>query len=337
MNMACYDLMGKFLGVPAWKLIGPKVRDWVPVAAWTVSRTPDAMADEVKQVSRMGYHWLKYHIDELQNVIDQTRAMQKVAPPGFKVHYDFNANATVEAAYPVLRELERFPIVGRIEDPISAKDPEGWSLLRAKCRLPILVHHGPADFLTEKRCDGLMAGHAPIGMAAKIAAVAEQAHAPIMLQQAGGTINQAFLAHEAAVFKMATLDHVNLCHLWTDDITNEPMDVIGGSVAVPSGPGLGVTIDREKLKRYRVAPRPTRGRFLVRVRYHGGPTIYFRHDPDVPGKTDDLRNLNPPYVPGPSPSYANAVATDFWDETGTPEFEEMWRKTEAGPTWTTKP
>lgn len=336
MNMAVYDLMGKFLEVPAWKLIGPKVRDWVPVAAWTVSRTPEAMADEVLQVSRMGYRWLKYHIDELQNVVDQTRAMQKVAPPGFRVHYDFNANATVEASYPVLRELEKFPIVGRIEDPISARDPEGWSLLRAKCRLPILVHHGPTDFLTEKRCDGLMAGHAPIGMAQKIAAVAEQAHAPIMLQQAGGTINQAFLAHEAAVFKMATLDHVDLCHLWKDDITREHMDVVGGSVAVPSGPGLGVTIDREKLARYRAAPRPVRGRFLVRVRYEGGPTIYFRHDPDVPGKTDDLRNLNPPYVPGPSPSYANAVATDFWAEEGTREFEAMWKKTESGPAWTAK-
>src|SRR5204863_3379726 len=51
MNMAVYDLMGKFLGVPAWKLIGPKVRSWIPVGAWTASQPPEAMAEEVRKVS----------------------------------------------------------------------------------------------------------------------------------------------------------------------------------------------------------------------------------------------------------------------------------------------
>ena len=57
MNMACYDLMGKHLGIPAWKLIGPKVRSWIPVAAWTVAQAPDAMAEEVRQAAARGYHW----------------------------------------------------------------------------------------------------------------------------------------------------------------------------------------------------------------------------------------------------------------------------------------
>ena len=33
MNMAVYDLMGKYLEVPAWKLLGQQVRSWIPVAA----------------------------------------------------------------------------------------------------------------------------------------------------------------------------------------------------------------------------------------------------------------------------------------------------------------
>ena len=37
--MAVYDLIGKYLGLPCWKLIGPQVRSWVPVAAWTASQT----------------------------------------------------------------------------------------------------------------------------------------------------------------------------------------------------------------------------------------------------------------------------------------------------------
>jgi L-alanine-DL-glutamate epimerase-like enolase superfamily enzyme len=343
-NMAVYDLMGKYLRLPAWKLLGQKVRSWVPVAAWTVSRPPEAMAEEVLSVSRRGYHWMKYHVDVLQNAVDQTEAMQQVAPRGFKIHYDFNEDSNFEAVYPVLRELERFPIAGRIEDPIRSIDQDGYRLLREKCSIPILIHHGPSDvFMAHHLCDGFMAGHASVGQALKLAAMAESMNTPFMLQQSGGTINQAFLAHEAAVFHMASLDHVNLCHLWQDDVTVERMPVVGGSVEVPNGPGLGITLDLEKLETYSRAPRPQQTRFLVRVRYTNGPSIYFRFDPDAPGA--NVRFLNPPGfgkrysgygadVPGPVPGYGNPVVTDFWDETGSEEFEKMWRRTESGPVWT---
>ncbi|MBM3803048.1 MAG: hypothetical protein FJW26_12165 [Acidimicrobiia bacterium] len=331
MNMAIYDLLGKFLGVPVWKLLGPKVRSWVPVSAWTASQTPQGMAEEVRSVATRGYRWMKYHVDVLQNVADQTAAMQKVAPRGFKVHYDFNGDSTFEAVYPVLRELEKFPVAGRIEDPIRAVDHEGYRILRQKCSLPIVVHHAPADFfMLHSLCDGFMAGHAPLGQAMSLAALAQATNTPFMLQQCGGTINQAFLTHEAAVFSKATIDHVSLCHLWKDDVTVENMPVVGGSVQVLDKPGLGVTLDREKLRRYVQAPRPKQTRFLVRVRYAQGPTIYFRFDPDAPDA--NLRFL-PGNVPGPTPGYGNPVITDFWDEAGSEAFEEVWKRTATKPFW----
>ncbi len=339
MNMACYDLMGKHLGVPAWKLIGPRVRAWVPVGYWTVSQAPDAMAEEVRQAVRRGYRWLKYHLDEVQNVLAQTEAMQKVAPPWFRVHFDLNANSHYEAVAPVLRELEKFPIAGRVEDPISAEDRDGWRLIRERSRLPIIVHHGPLDLLVERRCDGAIAGHAPIGHAMKVAAVAEQMNLPFMLQQCGGTINQAFLAHEAAVFRMATLDHFSLAHLWSDDVVTERMPVVSGAVRVPTGPGLGVALDREKLARYARTPRPEPQRFLVRSRYADGLTVYCRHNADRPGATDNLRyiaRLHGDGAPGPRPGYANPIVTDFWAEPGDAGFDRLWRDTEAGPVWTSR-
>lgn len=333
LNMAIYDLMGKFLEVPAWKLIGPKIRSRIPVAAWTVSLAPEAMALEVKSVSERGYHWLKYHVDEIQNVVDQTTAMQDVAPPGFRVHYDFNGNSTYEKIRPLIKKLEKFPIVGRIEDPIVTTDRFGWRRLRAETKLPLLVHHGPADFMIDGLCDGLMAGHVPIGAAAKTAAVAEATELPIMLQQCGGTINQSFLAHEAAVFKMATIDHVNLAHLWTDDITVERMPVVDGHVTVLEEPGLGLTLDKKKLGQYAQERTPAQKPFLVRIRYRGGPTILCRHDPK-PGSQDNLRFLERLLgkpIPGPTPGYDNDVTTDFWDDVDSPEFQRRWKETETGP------
>ncbi|MDE2757095.1 MAG: hypothetical protein OXI92_11180, partial [Acidobacteriota bacterium] len=206
-----------------------------------------------------------------------------------------------------------------------------------------LIHHGPHDvFMTEGLCDRFMGGHAAEGHAMKLSAKAESTNTPFMLQQTGGTINQAFLAHEVAVFPMAVLDHVNGCHLWKEQVTREDMPVVGGSVALPDGPGLGISLDREKLKRLAQAPRPRQTRFLVRTRYEDGLSIYFRFDPDLPGA--NVRFLNPPGfgqrysgfgpdVPGPVPGYANPVVSDFWDETGSAEFEAMWERTAEGPVW----
>ena len=333
--MALYDLMGKALGLPSWKLIGPQVRRRIPVAAWTVSRQPLEMAEEVRQAASRGYRWLKYHIDEIQNVIDQTRAMQKVAPEGFRVHYDFNVNRDIETIAPILKEMARFPVVGRIEDPIRTSDRDGYRKLIAESDLEILVHHGPVNYLVDRACDGYMAGHAPIGNAIEVAGVSVQSELPFMLQQAGGQINQAFLAHEVAVFSGATIDHVNLAHLWSDEVTTTRARVTDGSVAVPRGPGLGLALDREKLEKYSRAPRPRYQPFLVRIRYQGGPTIVVRHEPQLAGATDNMRFLArllkgkvpDGKIPGPKPGYNNAVRSEFLDRDNCDEFDRFWRAT----------
>lgn len=336
LNSACYDLMGQHLGLPAWKLIGPQVRRWIPVACWSISREPEAMAEEVQQAAARGYRWLKYHVDEVQNVIRQTEAMQAVAPPGFRIHYDFNANSDAYTIRPILQQLERFEIAGRFEDVVPATDEDGYRTLREQCALPIILHHGPPYLMTHGIVDGYMAGHAPIGPALKAGAIAQATNTQIMYQQTGGTINQAFLAHEVAVVEKATIDHVNGCHLWKEDVTEQSMPVVSGSVAVPEGPGLGVRLDRDRLEACK-AVAPDLPPALVRLRYGDGLTIYVRHDPMQPGHHDDMRFLERLHgfrVPGPPPSYVNDVVTDFWEGTDDrARFEQLWAECESGPTW----
>ena len=334
LNMAMYDLMGKYLEIPVWKLLGPQVRKKIPVAFWTVSQTPKAMAEEVRQAAKTGYRWLKYHVDEVQNVIDQTRAMQAVAPAGFQVHYDLNANAELAAVLPMLKKLETFSVAGRFEDPIVASDRAGWQRIRQEIKRDILGHHVPLDFIRAGLLDGYMAGHAPIGNAIKVAGLAEETQVPIMLQQCGGTLNQAFLAHEAAVFPQATIDHVNLCHLWKEDVTDKLMPVVNGHVQVPQGPGLGINIDEKKLAAMARRATPQYEPFLVQIAYQDGPTIYCRHNPDLPGATDNLRFLGRllgKKIPGPKPAYDNAVLTRLLDDSNETDFGRLWQATAKGP------
>ncbi|PYV20120.1 MAG: hypothetical protein DMG07_00050 [Acidobacteria bacterium] len=175
-----------------------------------------------------------------------------------------------------------------------------------------------------------------MGIARRLAALAESTNTPFVLQLPGGNISQAFMAHQAAVFKMASLEAVTVSNLWSDDVTVEAMPVVGGALEVPDRPGLGVTLDRAKLERYAHAPRPEYGRFLVRVRYAGGPTLYFRHDPDAAGASLGLAwTPAGSDFPGPVPGYGNKVVTDFWNAEGSTEFDALWRRTGAGPVWTT--
>ena len=56
LGTAMYDLMGKAVGVPAYKLIGQKHRSWVPVGSWTVSTPPGAHGGGGAAVQCAGLH-----------------------------------------------------------------------------------------------------------------------------------------------------------------------------------------------------------------------------------------------------------------------------------------
>ena len=51
LDMACYDLMGKHLGLPAWKLMGQQVREWVSMGWWMPSMSPEDSAAEVQEAA----------------------------------------------------------------------------------------------------------------------------------------------------------------------------------------------------------------------------------------------------------------------------------------------
>ena len=324
--LVIYDLVGKANDIPAYQLFGPRVRSWVPVSSWTVSQTPAKMAEEVEHAVEQGYTWIKYHTHHFHNIIDQTRAMQEVAPRGFKVHYDVNIDNTVDHIIEIARELSQFPVAGLIEDPLRIFDLEGYRLLRQKCTLPIVIHHFPLggrEALTGL-ADGYMLGHHPVGLVVQRAGLFEAANVPFMMQNGGGNITLAFVAHMAAAFERATLHHVTATNLWAEDVV-EPLKVVAGQVRVPEKPGLGVELDREELERLKAAepaPMPTA---LVRVRVERGPTIYVR-----PPESGHL-GLKASEVAGVGEGYNRPVDHDFWYDDGSERFAGLWARTAAGP------
>ena len=332
LGKAMYDLMGKHLGVPAYKLFGQRLRSWVPMVCYTVPQSPEAMAEEVRQASAMGYTWLKFHLSPTQNVIEETEAMQKAAPPGFKIQYDFNGSYGTDHALSIIMELGRFPIAGVIEDPLKQDDLDAYQALRNKSPLPILLHgasYGHTQELLAGAVDGYVLGHSTIGEQMQKAQLLAAFKKPFSIQNSGGAITQSFLAQMSCTFPTATLSQLTSSWLWKSDVVRERFEIVGGLMRVPEGPGLGVTLDRDELERLKALPIPKQPPFIVRSKYAYGGTLHFIHDPE--------KNHNGLFYPDlttvPRMGYAEPVKTDFWDDDGSKEYREMFARCQKEPVW----
>lgn len=326
LGTAMYDLMGQYAGVPVYKLFGQKYRSWVPVGSWTVSTHPHLMAETVEQYAAQGYTWLKYHLSPFENVMDQTDAMQAVAPEGFKIHYDFTMHGTDDHMPELLAKLEEYPIAGCFEDPLPGEDIEGYIELRKRSRLPIVLHHFPMGATYEvlmKPADAYMLGHSRIGDAIRRAGLFAADDSPFMLQNVGGTITRTMTTHMMAAFPTATFHFFADTETWQDDVVTERLEPINGFLRVPEKPGLGLTLDRDALERLENLKLPEQERWIIKSQFKNGTKMYNIADPknSIFMVRPDRSRLIPM-------SYDAPISTEYWDNDGTSAYQEMFARIE---------
>ncbi len=328
LGTAMYDLMGKAAGVPAHKLFGQKYRSWVPVAAWTVSTHPDRMAAAVSAYAKQGHTWMKFHLSPFENVIDQTEAMQEVAPKGFKLHYDFTMHGTEDHMPALLERLSEYEIAGCFEDPLPGEDIDGYIELRQRSRLPIVLHHFPTGATYEvlrRPADAYMLGHSKIGDAVRKAGLFAAGDSPFMLQNTGSDITRAMNAHMMAAFPSARFHFVNATtEVSSERFVTEPLNPVNGFIRVPERPGLGVELDMDEVRRLERIEPAAKPRFILVCRYDNGTTLYARPDPENPHfmvRPDWSRDLMPM-------SFAAPLKTEYWDDDGSDGFSAMMARLE---------
>jgi L-alanine-DL-glutamate epimerase-like enolase superfamily enzyme len=314
LGMALYDLMGKHLEVPAYKLMGQKVRDAVSCAAWTRPCPPDVFAAEVQRAAEQGYRIFKMHSDARYDVIEQTRAAEKVAPPGFKLHWDLNHNRTLGTILPIIAELEKSPIVGFIEDPLVWTDIDGWRTLRQKMKLPLIMHVpqlGGIQELIHGVADIYMIGGS-IGNTLISGFAYGKANIQCLIQQCGNALMKALTLHQAAVLPTATAHTVNIADQFESDIIVGEIPVIEGFSPVPEGPGLGVEIDEEALAQAVARQHLPQYDYIGVLHLPGGHKAYTLGGPNINSMTGTeeggIRGLNYEYwVEDGSENYARVL------------------------------
>ena len=280
---ALYDAMGKHLEIPAYKLMGQKVRDRVPVAAWTRPASPEDLAKEVQRAAAEGYMIFKMHTCAYYDVLEQTRAVEEVAPPGFRLHYDFNHSRTSTAIIRLVQELERSWVVGFLEDPLYWRDIDGWRRLREKTHLPLLMHVpqlGGGPEIMHGCADLYMIGEHGIALSMARGFACAEANVSTVIQLTGGTLCKAMALHLGAV--IPNVSHsINLDDQYEEDVTGGRIEIAEGSSPVPEGPGLGVDVDEEELSRIAKNPATEIPRHIGALHLPGGHTHYTRGFPGV--------------------------------------------------------
>lgn len=324
LGTAMYDLMGKAAGVPVYKLFGQRYRRWVPVGSWTVSADPKRMAQAVKRYAANGFTWMKFHLSPFENVLDQLEAMQAVAPEGFKIQFDLTMGGTNDHMPDLLEKMAKYPISGSFEDPLIEKDIEGYRELRKRVRLPVLLHHSPlgATFEVLRRpADGYILGHAKIGVAMRRAGLFAAANLPFMLQNVGGHITRSMTTHMQAAFKTASLHFHCDAETWKSDVVKERPKPVNGLLRVSERPGLGVTLDRDELKRLEKLKLPEQKKWIIKTSFKNRSVMYNIADPkqSIFMVRPDVRRLVPM-------SYAAPLKTEWWDDDGSPRYQAMFKR-----------
>ena len=149
-----------------------------------------------------------------------------------------------------------------VEQPIALSNRAGMARLAATSRIPIMADeslHGPEtafDFAAHAAADVFAVKIAQSGglfAAARVAAIAEAAgiglYGGTMLEGAVGTVASAHLFATFPVLEWGTELFGPL--LLTEEILAAPLDYSEFSLAVPTGPGLGIEIDEAALARFR--------------------------------------------------------------------------------------
>lgn len=257
-DVALYDIIGKHFGVPVYRLLG----GWsnkVPLS-WMVGLKPiSGMLEEVEAKLRLGIKSfkLKGGIDPKKD-IDVVRAVRERFGPEVRLYLDANQGYDVASAILVAREVGHE--MACIEEPLPVWDSWGRKKVAQSITLPILADESVFtvnDVLTQLEMGviGQLSIKIPrtgFTHSKKIVHLCEAFNIPIQMGTQGETtLGTMAAAHFAAAHRQVSLpSEISYYLAIKDSIINEEITLEEGSIVVPDRPGLGVSVNEEKLSRY---------------------------------------------------------------------------------------
>ncbi|HEY3454611.1 MAG TPA: enolase C-terminal domain-like protein [Bryobacteraceae bacterium] len=272
LEFACLDILGQAWGVPVHAILGGKLRDRVPFASycfWRYGqegsgegevRTADqlvAYAREAKRKHGFTSHKLKAGVFPPDYELEAFRALAKTFPED-NVRIDPNGAWSTEQAIRFGQAIEDLRN-DYLEDPVYGLN--GLRRVRQMVRVPLATNTVVVNF------EQLAANVLDVGVdvilldttfwggirpCIKAAGVCETFQLGVAVHSSGELgVQLATMLHLGAVIpNLSYAADAHYHHLTDDVIEGGLLPYRDGSIAIPDTPGLGVKLDREKLRQY---------------------------------------------------------------------------------------
>lgn len=271
-EFACLDIIGKKLGVPVHQLLGGKIRDHVPFASYLFFRSPNEPGGpgevrtpeqlvqhcaDLKREHGITVHKLKGGVFHPDYELECYQALA-AAFPNDKLRYDPNAALNVEEAIRFGQAIEHLNN-DYFEDPTWGLN--GMRRLRSMVRIPTATNTVVVNFeqlaanILDLAVDVILLDTTfwgGIRSCIKAAGVCETFQLGVAVHSSGELgIQLATMLHMGAV--VPNLSHAadaHYHHLQDDILVGGKMKYVNGAIQVPDGPGLGINVDRDKVRQY---------------------------------------------------------------------------------------
>jgi galactonate dehydratase len=262
-EQALWDITGKWLGQPVYKLLGGATRDSIRVYGWLGGDSPEAIADSARQRVAQGFKVLKMGIPGPVNIIDSPalveRAVRDVAAVreavGKEIQFgvDFHGRVSPAMAVRLAKAMEPYEPMF-IEEPVLPENVDALVTVARSTSIPIATGErlftkwGFREVLEKQAAAVLQPDLSHAGgilEVKKIAAMAECYYAAVAPHCPLGPVAlAACLQLDACIPNFLAQEHVSL----GDGYLKQPFQLVDGSVALPEGPGLGIELDDQALE-----------------------------------------------------------------------------------------
>jgi galactonate dehydratase len=272
-DQALWDIKGKAFGVPVHQLLGGRLRNRIRVYSWIGGDRPSDTAAAAREVAARGFTAVKMNgteelqfVDshaEIDAVVARVQAIREAMGPDFGIAVDFHGRVHKPMAKVLAKALEPYRLMF-IEEPVLSEHAEALRDIVGQVATPIALGErlfSRWDFkriLSEGLCDIIQPDPSHAGgitETRKIAAMAEAYDVALALHCPLGPIALAANLQIDAVCYNAFIQEQSLGIHYNRD--NDLLDYVedrsvfayaDGFVAIPDGPGLGVTVDEDYVK-----------------------------------------------------------------------------------------
>lgn len=265
-DIALWDIAGKSLGVPVWRLLGGRKAEHMPAYAsggWADAKTiGDQLSGYVKQG---GFKAVKMRVGAMDGAphvsAERVKAARAALGPDIEIMVDSHGTFTVAEAKR-FAHLVRDCNLAWFEEPVTADDKVGIAEVRAAAMIPIAAGESEftrfdfRDLITQRAVDILQPDLAICGgitEARRIDALASSFNLRLAPHLWAGA--PAFFAglHLAAASPSSYILEYSLgANPMLHDLIEEDVSVTDGMIAIPDRPGLGITMRQDMLATHAV-------------------------------------------------------------------------------------